>query len=44
MASMPVASAPRAFSYEADDDLFSEAQPFARGLVDGMLNMPIESK
>jgi hypothetical protein len=44
MAAMPVASAPRAFSYDADDDLFSQSQPFARGLVDGMLNMPVESK
>jgi hypothetical protein len=43
MASMPVASAPRAFSYEAEDDPAGQSQPFARGLVDGMLNMPVES-
>jgi len=42
MAAMPVASAPRAFSYEDDQDV--AAQPFARGLVDGMLNMPVQSQ
>jgi hypothetical protein len=40
---MPVASAPNAFSYEDANDPASRAQPFARGLVDGMLNMPIET-
>lgn len=44
MAEMPVASAPGAFSYEADDDPALTSQPFARGLVDGMLNMPVESR
>jgi hypothetical protein len=44
MAEMPVASAPGAFSYESDDDPALTSQPFARGLVDGMLNMPVESR
>jgi hypothetical protein len=44
MASMPLATAPTAFSYEAEDDPSNQLQPFARGLVDGMLNMPVESK
>ena len=44
MAAMPVASAPRAFSYDADDDPAVASQPFARGLVDGMLNMPVQSE
>ena len=43
MADMPVASAPGAFSYELEDDPAQRLQPFARGLVDGMLNMPVES-
>jgi hypothetical protein len=43
MADMPVASAPGAFSYESEDDPSQRLQPFARGLVDGMLNMPVES-
>jgi hypothetical protein len=44
MAAMPVASAPKAFSYDADDDPAVASQPFARGLVDGMLNMPVQSQ
>jgi hypothetical protein len=44
MADMPLASAPGAFSYDAEDDPSKQLQPFARGLVDGMLNMPVESK
>lgn len=40
MAAMPLASAPDTFSYEAEDDPSKAQQPFARGLVDGMLNMP----
>lgn len=44
MADMPVASAPKAFSYESADDPSQTQAPFARGLVDGMLNMPEASK
>jgi hypothetical protein len=43
IAEMPVASAPLAFSYEDASDSFSSAEPFARGLIDGMLNMPVAS-
>lgn len=43
MADMPLASAPGSFSYETEDDPSKQAQPFARGLVDGMLNMPVQS-
>ena len=42
MADMPVASAPKAFSYDMDD-LDSSNQPYARGLIDSMLRMPIAS-
>lgn len=41
MGAMPLASAPSAFSFESADDPGS--QPFARGLVDAMLDMPAES-
>jgi hypothetical protein len=44
MAAMPVASAQTAFAYETEDDPSQRLQPFARGLVDGMLNMPVESR
>jgi hypothetical protein len=44
MAEMPVASDPGAFSYDSVDDPAQRLQPFARGLVDGMLNMPVESR
>jgi len=40
MAAMPLATAPDTFSYEAENDPAQQSQPFARGLVDGMLNMP----
>jgi hypothetical protein len=40
---MPVASAPTAFSYEDQTDQGAQAQPFAHGLIDGMLGMPVES-
>ncbi|MBC7918167.1 MAG: hypothetical protein H7Y28_10205 [Rhodoferax sp.] len=43
MLDMPVASAPNSFSYEDANDPAARAQPFARGLVDGMLNMPVEA-
>ena len=43
MLDMPLASAPSGFSYEDANDPAARAQPFARGLVDGMLNMPMES-
>jgi hypothetical protein len=42
MADMPLASAPSGFSYEDAVDANS-TQPFARGLVDGMLGMPVAS-
>ena len=40
---MPVASAPSGFSYDDPVDAFAANQPFARGLVDGLLNMPVAS-
>ena len=40
MAAMPLATSPDTFSYEAESDPAQQLQPFARGLVDGMLNMP----
>jgi hypothetical protein len=43
MADMPLASAPSGFSYEDAMDTASSTQPFARGLVDGMLSMPVAS-
>lgn len=43
MLDMPVASAPTGFSYDDANDPAARAQPFARGLVDGMLNMPTEA-
>ena len=43
MADMPVASALAGFSYEDPAQGALDAQPFARGLVDGMLNMPVAS-
>lgn len=43
MTDMPLASAPGSFSYDAEDDPSKRTQPFARGLVDGMLNMPMQS-
>ncbi len=42
LADMPMASAPQAFSYEMDDPGRSN-QPYARGLIDSMLRMPIAS-
>lgn len=41
MGAMPLASAPKAFSFESPEDPGS--QPFARGLIDAMLDIPIES-
>lgn len=43
VAEMPVASAQAGFSYEDPVQDVSATQPFARGLVDGMLNMPVAS-
>jgi hypothetical protein len=40
---MPVASAPTGFAYDDPVDLSAGSQPFARGLVDGLLNMPLAS-
>ena len=38
---MPLASAPHAFAYDDLGD--TSAQPFAHGLIEGMLNMPVAS-
>jgi hypothetical protein len=45
LADMPFASAPTAFSYEspADPGPGPGATPFSRGLIDGMLSMPLAS-
>ena len=43
VAEMPLASAPTAFSYDDASDLATSNQPFARGLIDGMLDMPVAS-
>lgn len=43
MLDMPLASAPGGFSYDEIIDTPSAAQPFARGLIDGMLHMPVAS-
>ncbi len=43
LADMPLASAPTAFSYEDTQDANIGNQPFAHGLIDGMLNMPLAS-
>ena len=40
---MPLASAPRGFSYDDPNDLIDTTQPYAGGLIDSMLSMPIES-
>jgi hypothetical protein len=40
---MPLASAPTAFSYEDANDPANSNQPYARGLIDAMLEMPAES-
>lgn len=40
---MPLASAPTAFSYDDMNDPAQRSQPFARGLVEGMLSMPVAS-
>ena len=39
---MPLASKPVAFSF--DDTEVASSLPFARGLIDGMLDLPVESK
>ena len=43
IAEMPLASAPTGFSYDDAQDLASTQQPFANGLVDGLLSMPVAS-
>lgn len=40
---MPLASAPKGFSYDDPADVIDSTQPYARGLIDSMLTMPIES-
>ena len=40
---MPLASAPNAFSYDDIRDANTSTQPFARGLIEGMLSMPVAS-
>lgn len=43
IADMPLASAPVGFSYDDARDQANPIQPFANGLVDGMLSMPVAS-
>ena len=43
LADMPLASAPNAFSYDDLSDPAPGAQPFSRGLIEGMLSMPVAS-
>lgn len=43
LAEMPLASNVSGFSYEDPADQIDATQPFARGLVDGILNMPVAS-
>lgn len=43
VADMPQASRADAFSYEDPIDIAAD-QPFARGLIDGLLELPVESK
>jgi hypothetical protein len=43
IAEMPLASVATAFSYDDPVDPASSVQPFARGLIDSMLGMPVES-
>ena len=40
---MPLASAPRGFSYDDPLDALDTSQPYARGLIDSMLSMPVAS-
>lgn len=40
---MPLASAPSAFAYDDISDTSASTQPFARGLIEGMLSMPVAS-
>jgi len=44
MADMPLASAPTGFSYDDTRDPADATQPFANGLVDGLLTMSVASK
>ena len=44
MAEMPLASAPTGFSYDNAHDQVDASQPFANGLVDALLTMPVASK
>jgi hypothetical protein len=41
LAAMPLASAPRRFSYDSPDD--PGASPYAQGLVEALIAMPVES-
>jgi hypothetical protein len=43
LSDMPLASAPDTFSYDNPNDPAYTSQPFARGLIDGMLDMPMAS-
>lgn len=43
LAEMPLASARAAFSYESASEQTPLTQPFARGLIDAMLDMPVAS-
>lgn len=44
LADMPIASNVQGFSYEDPVDLVNATQPFARGLIEGMLSMPVASR
>jgi hypothetical protein len=41
---MPLASNPTAFSFDDATDPGTASQPYARGLIDAMLELPVESK
>lgn len=43
LAAMPVASAPGDFFYDDMNDPAMRQQPFAHGMVEGMLGMPMVS-
>lgn len=41
---MPLASKPQGFSYDEEIEIPNSALPYARGLIDSMLSMPVESR
>lgn len=44
LSDMPLASNPTAFSFEDASDPGIASQPYARGLIDAMLELPVETK